>query len=287
MQDDVITPDVNALAQLPQVNAAEGAIADTDADADRETSEREDEESQERERDEGEQNEPPKPRRRSGAERWRDRARRAEAELSELRTRQIAGDPASAPRDVGEAFEAEIISEIGPEPQERSFKDWYAYQRALNAWDTRRVLAEERVTARFAQRATAARDIETAVRESFENNARTLAETVADYKDVIGSSGLMINRVVETLVVESEKGPLILYHLAKNPDRVEALNHMSPVAAAKEIGRLEARLSLPNANRATRAMAPETPLRGGAAHTKDPKDMSMDEFVRWREAGGG
>jgi hypothetical protein len=134
MQDDVITPDVNALAQLPQVNAAEGAIADADADAERETSEREDEESQERERDEGEQNEPPKPRRRSGAERWRDRARRAEAELSELRTRQIAGDPASAPRDVGEAFEAEIISEIGPEPQERSFKDWYAYQRAGGAF---------------------------------------------------------------------------------------------------------------------------------------------------------
>src|SRR5262245_22203149 len=62
----------------------------------------------------------------AAAERWRDRARRAEAELSELRTRQIAGDPASAPRDVAEAFEAEIVSEVGPEPQERNFRDWYA-----------------------------------------------------------------------------------------------------------------------------------------------------------------
>jgi hypothetical protein len=286
MQDDATTPDAITLAQQSEADAAAMAMADLEADADRETSEREGEENQDRDQ-EGEHNEPQRPRRKSGAERWRDRARRAEAELSELRTRQVASDPTSAPQHVAEAFEAEIVSEIGAEPRESEFQDWHAYQRALNAWDTRRILAEERVTARFTQRANAARDIETAVRDDFDSNARALAQTVADYKDVIGSSDLMINRVVESLIVESEKGPLILYHLAKNPERVEALNRMSPVAAAKEIGRLETRLSLPNANRATRAMTPETPLRGGAAHTKDPKDMSMEEFVRWREAGGG
>ena len=287
MQDDVTTPDATALAQQSEANAAATATAEMEANADRVASEQEGEDSHDQNQDEGEQNEPAKPRRKSGAERWRDRARRAEAELSELRTRQITGDPASAPRQVAEAFAAEIVSEIGPEPRERDFQDWHAYQRALNAWDTRRVLAEERVTARFAQRANAARDIEAAVREDFDSNARALAQTVADYKDVIGSSDLGSTGIVESLIVESEKGPLILYHLAKNPERVEALNRMSPVAAAKEIGRLETRLSLPNANRATRAMTPETPLRGGAAHTKDPKDMSMEEFVRWREAGGG
>jgi hypothetical protein len=291
MQDDVTTPDATALAQQSEADASATAIGQAEADADRETSEQEGEDSreqnQDQDQDEGDQNEPQRPRRKSGAERWRDRARRAEAELSELRSRQVVTDPSNTPAHVAQAFEAEIVSEIGPEPRERDFEDWPAYQRAVNAWDTRRILAEERVTARFAARENVAREVAATIQDEFDNNARALAENVTDYKDVVGSSDLRVNRVVESLIVESEKGPLIVYHLAKNPERVEALNRLSPVAAAREIGRLETRLSLPNANRATRATTPETPLRGGAAHTKDPRDMSMEEFVRWREAGGG
>ena len=156
MQDDVTTPDATALAQQSEADASATAIGQAEADADRETSEQEGEDSreqnQDQDQDEGDQNEPQRPRRKSGAERWRDRARRAEAELSELRGRQVVTDPSNTPAHVAQAFEAEIVSEIGPEPRERDFEDWPAYQRAVNAWDTRRILAEERVTARFAAR---------------------------------------------------------------------------------------------------------------------------------------
>ncbi|MFC0282410.1 hypothetical protein ACFFJB_02055 [Camelimonas abortus] len=62
---------------------------------------------------------------------------------------------------------------------------------------------------------------------------------------------------------------MLKYHLAKNPADLQRLNAMDPLSAARAIGRLEAKLSLPTANRTSKAPPPTAPIKGGAGPASD------------------
>jgi hypothetical protein len=87
------------------------------------------------------------------------------------------------------------------------------------------------------------------------------------------------------LILDSSKGPLLAYHLAKNPDRVAELNRMSPQAAAKEIGSLEARIRGPKPKTVTKAKPAAKPPSGSSSRAPDPSDMSMADYIASRKAG--
>jgi hypothetical protein len=64
----------------------------------------------------------------------------------------------------------------------------------------------------------------------------------------------------------SKKSDRLSYVLGKNQAKLAQLNRMSSEEAAREIGRLEGRLSLPPATKTkTQARKPITPLRGSGA----------------------
>ena len=60
----------------------------------------------------------------------------------------------------------------------------------------------------------------------------------------------------------SEKSALLAYHLAKNPDKLAELNRMSDRERAREIGRLEATLKLPEGKKQTTAPPPPSTAEG-------------------------
>jgi hypothetical protein len=84
--------------------------------------------------------------------------------------------------------------------------------------------------------------------------------------------------VVEHLILDSDKSAHLVYHLAKNPERLAKLNAMNEREAAREVGRLESRLSLPNSRTQTRAPTPKTPPRGGSAPASQHRDL--DSYLR-------
>jgi hypothetical protein len=109
---------------------------------------------------------------------------------------------------------------------------------------------------------------------------------VPDFDQIIaGSQDMPISYAAQELILESPKGPLLAYYLAKNPDRLAEINRMPPTAAAREIGRLEARIRTPKPKARTNAPPPPKPQRGSGGSTpqKSPHQMSMAEFVKWRE----
>jgi len=82
----------------------------------------------------------------------------------------------------------------------------------------------------------------------------------------------------------SEQGPQILYHLGKNPEEAMRIARLPPAHAALEIGRLEAKLSLPQAKTVTQAPPPIRPLSGGSGSAiVDPDKMTTTEWRQWRE----
>lgn len=169
------------------------------------------------------------------------------------------------------------------EPQEADFNgDFFAYQKAASSWSARQAVREE---FRRQETTTRSQSEQHQLRErviEFEERADDLRDTVPDFDKVVGSINTTIREELAREVLFSEKGPLLQYHLAQNPNELHRLNALSGRELAREIGRLEAKLNLPEAKKQTTAPAPLKPLKGGAAPAFDPlKTDDMDAFAKW------
>jgi hypothetical protein len=77
----------------------------------------------------------------------------------------------------------------------------------------------------------------------------------------------------------------VLYYLAKNPTEALDLNGLDAYGAAREIGRIEARIELtrqsPSTKAVSRAPAPVKPVQGGAEGVeRDINQLSMADHMR-------
>lgn len=224
-----------------------------------------------------------KPRKRSRAQRYRDQNARLQEENARLRGR-VSGSLTDA------QIEAKVKEVIGEPPQEKDFPDYLAWERAATAYelDKRQETRNVKNEAGRAQEAIQVRNAERADRhkervENFRN--RSGKESAKDFDTVMASAKeLKASPTVEDLVLDSKKSGHLVYFFAKNPDRLNALNRMSEREAAREIGRIEARLSLPKPK--TKSSAPPPPRskpQGGAAPAS--QEAELNSYLK-RQYGG-
>lgn len=123
----------------------------------------------------------------------------------------------------------------------------------------------------------------------FAETEEAFAATVPDYYEVSKAPSVPITRaMVEILMENPETAPAIAYHLAKNLTECAAIAQMSPAAAGRAIGRIEASLiapvSTPSPSRAvTNAPAPVATLKPGAPLRKTLDDLPMDQYAAERD----
>lgn len=172
-------------------------------------------------------------------------------------------------------------------PREEDFNgDYLAYDRAKTAYDVRQVVREENRRLEETNRAKEQSTIERERRIAHDERVEDAREVITDYDDVMATmKGVNVRNEVIEEIISSDKSALLAYHLAKNPDKLHALNSMSSRELAREMGRLEATVKMPAAKKQTTAPAPLTPLKGGASGSFDPVSASMDEYVAKRKAG--
>ena len=99
----------------------------------------------------------------------------------------------------------------------------------------------------------------------------------------------VVSQELSLQVLESDQAADLTYYLGKNPDQARQLSVLfarNPVAAAMQLGRIEASLSRPKPRTQTQAPEPVTPVRGAARANPNPATMSATEYRQWREAGG-
>lgn len=121
-------------------------------------------------------------------------------------------------------------------------------------------------------------------------------ERHADWDDVMASPELAAIRPSPAIlhVLHSTDDPQlradVLYHLGKNPAEVRRLAAMEPVAAAKELGKLESKLSGAPSRPATKTLsdAPPPPDLLGTKHSSGAKDDLEEaehggDYRRYRE----
>jgi hypothetical protein len=116
---------------------------------------------------------------------------------------------------------------------------------------------------------------------------------IADYESVVNKSEIELRMPLIQYIRESDMGPDLAYHLAKNPDVAERLNRLSPIKQLAEMGKLEmtiqkpAKADEPKSSKTpeqSKAPAPITPIDGKKEPvTKDPSEMSFAELRQHNE----
>lgn len=177
-------------------------------------------------------------------------------------------------------------------PKEADFPDPIEYAAAKAIWG-----AEQRLTEREAQNAgeeakaakLQAEEIGKRERAALEQSwaaAREEAKTrYADF-ETVALTGWEPSPAMTDLILTSDVGPDVAYHLGQNRALAAQIAEMNPVEAARAIGRIEASIVTPKPRTETKAPDPINPVRGSAAAGRNPDTMSYVEWVKWREAGG-
>jgi len=189
-------------------------------------------------------------------------------------------------------------SEAPKEPKPDDFATVAEYTDALVSYRVDQRLREEQAKR---EREAAEREQEARQRE-FGKRLTDAKAKHDDFEEVLTSiKGTELERVhqdVTEYITESEQGPELLYHLAKNPDVLDRLRKLSPRRFIAELGKLEAKWEQPPAKDPTptlsevatttrpvsKAPAPIAPLdtAGIAPVAKKPEDMSVQELREYR-----
>jgi hypothetical protein len=115
------------------------------------------------------------------------------------------------------------------------------------------------------------------------------AKVNPDYADMLDEvSDMQVHSDITQALVESDVGPAMAYHLAKNPNEIERLNALSSNRRLIEIGKIEDKLiakKVAPVKAAKLAPAPVKPATNGVSATsinKNEDSMTPQEFMRYR-----
>lgn len=81
--------------------------------------------------------------------------------------------------------------------------------------------------------------------KTFKTREAEFAAKTEDYQAKVYDPTLPITREMVELIAESEIGPQLAYHLASNRDVAAQIAALPPILAARELGKIEAKLSQP------------------------------------------
>ena len=230
------------------------------------------------------------------AEKTRSQERRERRKAHENRLKEEAAVSARE-REAAETRLTRIkrAAEGITEPKETEFADPLEYAAAKGAFHAARMAAQSQ--AREVEAELSDIGSKTAEMENQRKQAR-IAELneelpdarlrYADFDKALAMAGRsdVVAPFLTDIILDSDKPLDLAYHLGSNPDLARQLSQMAPLAAARELGRLEASLTAPKPKLQSSAPAPISPVKGGGTASKSPENMSFAEFKAYRDAGG-
>lgn len=138
------------------------------------------------------------------------------------------------------------------------------------------------------------------VKNSIQNYHSKLSEfkkSTPDLDDVLEDvSHIRLSGALQEAIITSDVAAEVTYELARNPEEFERINKLSPLMVAKEIGKLELKLSKTaedkkaaieaEKNKTTKAPAPLKSLSGKAQTVvaKNINDMTFKEYANYMDA---
>lgn len=171
-------------------------------------------------------------------------------------------------------------------PDPNDFESNEDYLEKLAEWKADQIIEKrEQERNKKAQKKSHAEKI-----KSHAKRVQDFSEQTEDFFEVLDDVGhIETTPSMESLLIESENGPELMYALAKDPEEFERLNSLPPMAMSRELGKFEAKLSAPSESvkpkKKTKAPKPASTVKGKGATVEksiyDP-DISQAEYERIR-----
>lgn len=214
---------------------------------------------------------------------------REEARQEAQRERQARVDLEQRLAALEQQRQPQQQSYIDQEPQPSQFADAFEYAKALAEFSTEKALAErDRQVAQAREQ-----EAQQKIIQSWAQKVQDAKAELPDFDDLVASSDVVVNNAVRDAILESDVGPRILYHLAENNDLAKKIASLSPNAALREIGRLEAKFEAKPETKQTapvvrsKAPAPIQPIRGGQGQPDVPMSANGEwhgSYQAWKLA---
>ena len=224
-----------------------------------------------------------------------------ERRFSEItKQREEARKEAQQEREARQALEARLAAlenrgqpqqakPVDEKPQPSQFSDAFEYAEALAEYTADKRIAEMKQQEAQAKQA----EEQQKVIQTWAKKVESVKATLPDFDEIVASSQVVVNDDIRDAILESDVGPQILYHLADNDEIAQKIAGLSPKAALREIGKLEARFEAqPEAEKTapivkSKAPAPIQPLRGSRGVADVPMSTNGEwhgTFAAWKEA---
>lgn len=173
-----------------------------------------------------------------------------------------------------------------PEPREEDYPSQQEWFKAVRDWDKAQLKQELALE----QQAARQQQAEQQRLSRLQEQATAARQKYADFDAVLDRlSGIYSAPALDACVQDSELGAELAYYLAQHPDEITRLNEVArerPLAMAREIGKIEMRLSPPPNGTSPRPTpptpkpAPPTPLSGaGNPGPRTLYDMTEEEIM--------
>lgn len=224
-----------------------------------------------------------------GDEQTQSRAQRRRArQKAVLVSLEQERDRLAARANAAERALSEFKEDLGEAPIRDSFDDEADYVAAKAAYEADKRAIIRQKSAVQAGATSAQQDAVSAKQNLFRERATALAERYPDIEaKVLNDASLPISKAMAEVLMETDRGPEVAYYLAGHREEAQRIASMQPLAAAAELGRIEAKLSAPKPRTETKAPKPVPTLSGGTTKvSKDPSRMSHEEYRAWRDSGG-
>lgn len=151
----------------------------------------------------------------------------------------------------------------------------------------------ELLAERKAEELLAAREqarLQSELLESFHEREEEARNKYDDFEQVAYNPKLPITNEMAQTIQASEVGPDMAYYLGSNPKEAERISRLSPLLQAKELGKIEAKLSdnppVKKTSSAPPPIAPVTARSSGSPSfdTTDPRSVKNMSTSEWIEA---
>lgn len=149
-------------------------------------------------------------------------------------------------------------------------------------------LAYKKAEELLAQREQARQQSE--ILETYHEKEEEARNKYDDFEQVAYNPNLPITNVMAETIQASDIGPDLAYYLGANPKEADRISRLSPFLQAKEIGRLEVKLTTePMTKQVSKAPEPISPVKPRVGttpvfDTTDPRSIKSMSTSEWIEA---
>jgi hypothetical protein len=168
------------------------------------------------------------------------------------------------------------------EPDPNQFTDYGEYLKA-QARHEAELVADEKIRKLREEDSQRSQAEKRKVAESnFQKQVKAVSAKYDDFEEVAFSQDVPVSEAMAEVIAESDVGAELAYYLGKNLEIASRIAQLSPLAAAREIGKLEAKLSQ-QPSKETKAPPPIEPVGQRGKVSEDPDKMSVEDWLKWRQ----